>query len=277
MYTKQQIIEEIKKIAMKLGVKSLKCKEFSKNSKISLGSVRYYFGTWNNAVKEAGLTPIDSKDVLSVFREKRMIKDNELLLDLIRLYNEFSKEPTEDLINAKGKYSVRPYRARWKTPRNAFLIAQKKFPDEFKKVKSREIEEIKDKNIAFIPQTIKPQKLRKRGVTFGEPIDFRGLRFAPVNEQGVVYLFGMISHELGYLIESVRTECPDCEGKRCFDKDKNQWEHVRIEFEYKSSHFKEHGHNENECDIIVCWIHDWKESPLEVLELRSVIKYLANK
>ncbi len=95
-----------------------------------------------------------------------------------------------------------------------------------------------------------------------------------MNEQGVVYLFGMISHELGFLIESVRTEYPDCEGKRCFDKEKNQWEHVKIEFEYKSSQFKDHGHDEAGCDIIVCWIHDWEDCPIEVLELRSAIKYL---
>jgi len=88
------------------------------------------------------------------------------------------------------------------------------------------------------------------------------------------YLFGMISHELGYLIESVRTDFPDCEGKRCFDKQGNRWEHVRIELEYKSSNSKDHGHNEDGCDIIVCWIHDWDQCPVEVLELRSIISYL---
>jgi hypothetical protein len=114
---------------------------------------------------------------------------------------------------------------------------------------------------------------RKR-IVLGEPINFRGLRFAPINEQGVVYLFGMISHELGHLIESVRTEYPDCEGKRCFDKDKNQWEHIQIEFEYKSSNFLSHGHNPSQCDLIVCWDHDWQNCPIEVLELKTTIKYL---
>jgi hypothetical protein len=272
MYTKQQIIDEIRRISSRLNVKSLKSKDFKRYSKISLGTVRYHFDTWNEAIKEAGLTPIDS---LELIRKKKIIGDNELLLELIRLYNEYGKEPTRSLIDAKGKYSTKPYMARWKNVKEAFLIAKQKFSDKvLSDIQKLDIEKKSIEDIKVIPKTIKPKSIKKRHIIFGEPINFRGLRFAPVNEQGVVYLFGMISHELGFLIESIRTEYPDCEGKRCFDKDKNQWEHVKIEFEYKSSHFKEHGHDEDDCDIIVCWIHDWDNCPIEVLELRSAIKYL---
>ncbi|MFZ3090032.1 MAG: hypothetical protein WA240_05330 [Nitrospirota bacterium] len=117
-------------------------------------------------------------------------------------------------------------------------------------------------------------KQKTRNLIYGEPINFRGLQYAPVNEQGVVYLFGMISLELGFLIESIRTGYPDCEGKKCFDKVNQQWEHVKIEFEYNSKNFISHGHNPKECDIIVCWLHDWQDCHIEVLELKSVIKYL---
>ena len=271
MYTKNQIIEEMRRVAANIGKKSLTRKDFGKHSKISASSVRYHFGTWNDAIKEAGLIPVDTTEII----RPKLVEDDVLLLDLIRLYNEYGKEPTGLLINAKGKYSEKPYRTRWKNIRKAFLIAKQKFPERI----SNEIQK-QDKGqpeieaIRVIPKTIKPKIEKKRRIIFGEPINFRGLRFAPINEQGVVYLFGMISHELGFLIESVRTEFPDCEGKRCFDKENNQWEHVKIEFEYRSSHFKEHGHNEADCDIIVCWIHDWEDCPIEVLELRSVIKYL---
>lgn len=50
--------------------------------------------------------------------------------------------------------------------------------------------------------------------TYGNPIDFRGLRHEPVNEQGVVFLFGMVVKELGYMVEAVQTGFPDCEAKR---------------------------------------------------------------
>jgi hypothetical protein len=55
-------------------------------------------------------------------------------------------------------------------------------------------------------------------------------------------------------------------------KIRDQWERVKIEFEYLSSHFKAHGHNPEQCDLVVCWIHDWEECPLEVIELRSAIE-----
>lgn len=112
------------------------------------------------------------------------------------------------------------------------------------------------------------------GVVFGAPINFRGLRHAPTNEQGVVYLFGMVSSELGLIVEAVQAAYPDCEAKRCVDNRRDRWQRVRIEFEFVSSNFREHGHDPAGCDLIVCWEHDWRECPLEVIELRSVIDRL---
>lgn len=112
------------------------------------------------------------------------------------------------------------------------------------------------------------------GVVFGAPINFRGLRHAPTNEQGVVYLFGMVSSELGLIVEAVQAAYPDCEAKWCVDNKQNRWQRVRIEFEYYRSNFKDHGHDPAGCDMIVCWEHDWPDCPLEVIELRSVIDQL---
>jgi hypothetical protein len=111
--------------------------------------------------------------------------------------------------------------------------------------------------------------------TYGDPLDFRGLRHAPVNEDGVVFLFGMVARELGYLVESVQVGFPDCEAKRQVAP--GQWQRVRIEFEFESRNFRDHGHAAEGCDIIVCWVHNWAEYPvhLEVVELKSVIKLLS--
>ena len=111
--------------------------------------------------------------------------------------------------------------------------------------------------------------------TYGAPIDFRGLRHAPTNEQGVVFLFGMVATELGCLVESVQTGFPDCEAKRRIGVDK--WQRVRIEFEYLSRNFREHGQPVEGCDVVVCWTHNWDECPdsIEVIELSDVIKQLS--
>jgi len=122
--------------------------------------------------------------------------------------------------------------------------------------------------------TPSPQWAKGDGVVYGAPLSFRGLRHAPVNEQGVVYLFGMVAHELDLMVESVQAAFPDCEAKRCVDSRRNLWQRVRIEFEYLSSNFQSHGHDPQGCDLIVCWEHDWKDCPVEVIELRSVIDKL---
>ena len=116
-------------------------------------------------------------------------------------------------------------------------------------------------------------KLNNRPI-YGAPIDFRGLRHEPVNEQGVVFLFGMVARELGYLVEAIQGGFPDCEAKRQISR--NQWQTVQIEFEYESKNFVDHGHDPQKCDVIVCWLHNWPECPegLEVLALSEVVKKL---
>jgi len=123
---------------------------------------------------------------------------------------------------------------------------------------------------------VKRQWVSTTANRYGSFLNFRGLQHAPINEQGVVFLFGMICFELGFIVEAVRSGFPDCEAKRRIDRKKDHWERVRIEFEYRSSTFREHGHNPSKCDLIVCWEHDWEECPLEVIELKSVIKTISD-
>lgn len=214
--------------------------------------------------------------------------DDEYLMEIVRLTKELGKKPTIPEMRSKGRFSEGPYKQRWGTLDKACQVAYAKygFPDVNKKMDTEatdssgqaQAESIPIPATIVVPQTYNPpESQRRKKVQFGEPIDFRGLRFAPINEQGVVYVFGMISRELGFLIESIRTEYPDCEGKQCVDPNKQIWEHVLIEFEYQSNNFREHGHPPDGCDLIVCWIHDWEDCPIEVLELRSQIKYLPNR
>lgn len=105
----------------------------------------------------------------------------------------------------------------------------------------------------------------------GELINFRNLRHAPVNELGVVFLFGYIHESLGIYVESIEASYPDCLAKRKLADGK--YEHLRIEFEYKSSNFIRHGHDPSEVDAIVCWHHDSKEidENVEIIELRNLL------
>jgi hypothetical protein len=119
-----------------------------------------------------------------------------------------------------------------------------------------------------------PLKGRTR---YGNPTNFLGLRYEPVNEQGVVLLFGMLARELGYIIEVVQKGFPDCEAMRLVGPER--WQRVSIEFEFESRNFRDHGHPLTGCDLIVCWRHNWPACPshLEVLELANLVRGYAKR
>jgi hypothetical protein len=97
------------------------------------------------------------------------------------------------------------------------------------------------------PAKIRHPHLRGRPI-YGHPMDFRGLRHEPVNEQGVVLLFGMVAKELGYIVEAVQSGFPDCEAKRQIGPER--WQRVHLEFEFESRNFRDHGHPLTGCDVI---------------------------
>lgn len=105
----------------------------------------------------------------------------------------------------------------------------------------------------------------------GPPTRPCGLAYEPVNEMGVMALFCMLSRQLGFVIESVQAGFPDCEAK--MEVEPGRWQHFRIEFEYESRNFRDHRHDPEKCDLIVCWRHNWKDCPpnLQVLELSKVM------
>lgn len=112
-------------------------------------------------------------------------------------------------------------------------------------------------------------QLKIRKTIVGDPLNFDGLQYAPINEQGVVFLFGKLHKELGIIVEAIQTGFPDAKGRK---KIRAGWQEIAIEFEYRSSNFLSHKHEIQHCDLIVCWMHDWKECPLEVVELKSIIE-----
>lgn len=108
----------------------------------------------------------------------------------------------------------------------------------------------------------------------GDLINFRGLVYSPINENGVVFLFGRVIEDLHMYIEEIKPGFPDCVARRFTGKG---WEKVTIEFEYSSANFRTHGHNPDDCDLIVCWEHDWKNCPVEVIELKTEIEEMENR
>jgi len=104
---------------------------------------------------------------------------------------------------------------------------------------------------------------------YGDPISNPAMSHAPTNENGVMVLFGAMARELGFLIMRVQAAFPDCEAMRRTQG--GRWQKVLIEFEFESRSFSLHLHDPAACDLIVCWVHNWKECPVEVVELGSLL------
>ncbi len=270
----EEVIREIRRVASLLGSNSLSQSEFGRHSRLSTSTIKGRFGSWTAAIEAAGLTPNPQGPPSDI--KEIVYTDDELLLEIVNLTQKLGKIPSSNEMYAIGKFSLRPYRDRWGTWTKARRTAYALFGNPLEDETDVSVP-VSNTDQSSLPSRRKTRNTVEREhpkVQYGEPIDFRGLRHAPVNEQGVVYLFGMVSRELGFLIESLRTAFPDCEGKYCVDDKKLLWEHVLIEFEFRSSNFKVHGHDPNGCDFIVCWIHDWDDCPIDVIELRSQIPCL---
>ena len=107
----------------------------------------------------------------------------------------------------------------------------------------------------------------------GELINFRGMVYAPLNESGVVFLFGKVAEDLNMYVEEIRPEFPDAIARRFTGKG---WERLRVQFEYRAGQFRQRGLSGEQCDLVVCWENDWPDCPIEVLELRDRVREMEN-
>ena len=56
--------------------------------------------------------------------------------------------------------------------------------------------------------------MAKEKIEVGSPMNFRGFMYQPINEQGVVYLFGLVAEDLNIRVESIQQGYPDCTALR---------------------------------------------------------------
>jgi len=274
--TKESILDGIRALAAKLGRAPTR-REFESATGVSEYHVIMSFPGWRDAIVAAGVEP--SKPV-------RRLDAEVLLCDWAEIVRKARQIPSIRQYRREGQHSATNFQR--------YIGAWSEIPEKFRAF-AKDKAEWADV-VALLPvasaaaaiaagatsaSTVPPThflphshaKLDDRP-TYGAPMDFRGLRHQPVNEQGVVFLFGMVARELGYMVEAVQTGFPDCEAKRQVSAGK--WQRVRIEFEFESRNFRDHGHPVHGCDVVVCWRHNWADCPpdLEVVELSSVIKSL---
>lgn len=267
--SKEDMLAAIRECAEKLGhVPSLV--EFQRAADFRLRNLRKHFGTYTRALREAGLEPRGSGHPITI---------EALFADWAELVRKLGKVPTVSDYEVHSKYSVRPLTVRfgsWNDVSLGLLLwAQEKgmegaWGDVLDVVRAQRKERFGAEWMSKSPSG-SPSGARylMDRPTFGTPLMPLPLAYAPTNEIGVVYLFGMMAAELGFVVIRLQAEFPDCKAMRRVDK--NCWQEVWIEFEFESRNFLAHMHNPEECDLVVCWEHNWPECPLEVLELKTAL------
>ncbi|MGH9743845.1 MAG: homing endonuclease associated repeat-containing protein [Candidatus Acidiferrum sp.] len=279
MPDKQEIVSIIAKIAKKLG-RAPSEKEFNALSDVSSYYVLQRFRSWNDTVRASRLRPY----TLNI-----RPKQQALLEDWGKAARRHRGVPPRRAYAREGKYNPATLEKRfgpWSRLPEAFR--------NFAKAK-REWADVLALLPGPLPRGRAPRKYpqhplnnssssaparetfyahRKGRRIYGTPTPFRWLPHEPLNEQGVVLLFGMLAKNLGYVVENAQTGFPDCEAMRQIAP--ARWQRLSIEFEFESRNFRDHGHPSSGCDLIVCWRHNWEDCPrhIEVVELSSIVRAL---
>jgi hypothetical protein len=279
MTNKKEILASITTIAKKLG-RAPSLQEFTSFSEISEYYVLQSFRSWNDAVRAARLRPY----TLNIPADRHV-----LLEDWGRVVRRLRALPTRRVYADKGQFNpgtldkhLGPWRRLPEAFRN-FAKAKPEWADVLALLPVPAPPGPAPRNRQQLPHHNSTPRLRSRKTwptelrdrpTCGDPTPCPWMCHEPLNEQGVVLLFGMLAKDLGFMIETVQKGFPDCEAKRQIGPDR--WQRVRIEFEFESRNFLTHGHPTRGCDLLVCWRHNWPHHPrhLEILELSRLFQSL---
>lgn len=273
--SREEILAAIRECAARTGYHP-SFNELTRIMDVSMRRIRQLFGRYSRAVQEAGVEPQGPGRELTM---------DQLFNDWAGVVRKVGKVPSMDVYRRHSRYSVRPLVERFKfwsvVPRELKDYAERKcLVSEWQDVidiTRTYLEKQKRTTRTSVQralQTFVPPVLSGCPV-YGQPLIPTVLATAPTNEMGVVYLFGALASKLGFIVLRMQAEFPDCEA--LWRVEPNRWQRVRIEFEFESKNFLRHDHDVKQCDLIVCWTHNWPACPMEVLELSKVMESPASR
>lgn len=273
--SREEIITAVKECADRLGRAPLQ-EEFRVMMTVRRHLIRKHFSNYTQLLTESGLERHGSGVPLTL---------ESMLRDWAGVVRSLGKIPTAIDYDRHGTYSNRPFMSRfryWKEVPAGMLayMVEKGLDGEWQDVQKIIADHLRmpleEATKYKLPAgcASRPRIMADRPI-YGLPLLQGPLTFAPTNEAGVLAAFACHARELGFTILRLQTAFPDCEALREVGPNKGQ--RVLIELEYESRNFLTHLHLISGCDLIVCWINNWPDCPLEVIELSSVLRDLQNR
>jgi hypothetical protein len=265
--TREAVLKTIRDTARKLG-HTPQLAELTRMGVLERMHVRRHFRSYTLAVRECGLEPQTNV---------AMIPMKTLFVEWATVARKQKRLPVMGDFPPAGKFSRSMFIYRFggwlKVPEAMARYAreqklEERWQDVMEMIAKRRNEGV------MLRATTKPARLKGRLEREASPVYGRSLARGPlvnepINEQGVLFLFGAMAEKLGFRITLIQTGFPDIEA--LIEVSPGRWKRVRIEVEYESRNFLKHRHNVNGCEMIVCWIHNWKGCPLEVVELSRLM------
>jgi len=270
--SREEIIAAMQKYTTRMG-KAPSQDEFRVNMQVPRHLIRKHFSTYRQLLSVCGLERHGSGVPLTL---------EAMFQDWAGVVRSTGKIPTAVEYDRHGTYCNRPYMTRfryWKEVPAGMLayMVEKGLSGEWQDVMNIIAEHLRmpveEATKYKLPSgcTFRPRVLADRPI-YGRPLMQGPLTFAPTNEAGVLAAFACYARDLGLAIQRVQTAFPDIEAMR--EVGQNRCQRVLIELEYESRNFLEHLHPITGCDLIVCWIDNWPDCPLEVIELSTVLARL---
>jgi hypothetical protein len=275
---RQGLIELARTVAARLGKRQITGAEFRRETGLTDRRILSHFDGWRDFLAAAGLEP---------HYQNVRLDDDTLFAAMRDAFLAAGRITSKAQFERHCRYSLGAYAKRWRLWRSILAVFHDwvvandpTFPylDALRAAKSLAPARPRAGPAADAAAGAAPPAAQWTPAgdrQLGEVLNFRSLQHAPINEQGVVLLFGMVAAELGFIVEGVTTGYPDCEAKRRVALSPERWQRVRIEFEWQSRNFRTHGHDPEGCDLVVCWEHTWPDCPVEVLELKREVKRLS--
>ena len=271
---KEEVIAAIKELAARLG-RTPSFNQIRRETKLSYRQMQRLFGTYDMAMQECGLDPaqrIAVQPMEELFRAWAGVVRTLGKIPAAHEY-EFHAQRNPRLLRRRFVYWSNVPQAMRAYAEQAGLWTE--WPDVLEILNAAE--EAKWPAPAmreFCPpvNTAPPPEgkwMVPEAPMYGPPVVSPALANAPTNELGVIYLFGTLAAELGYMVLRMQAGFPDCEAMRRIEGDR--WQRLLIEFEYASRNFLLHQHDATKCDLIVCWVHNWPECSVRVLELSKFV------
>lgn len=261
---KTHALSELKRIAQELGVATLSKTQFdAQDPDVKACTISRLWGSWRAALNAAGL------QLHPNFHEEIPLAD--VAQEFLHVVDEIGAIPTVNQMTRRSRHCKNTFTRKFgsytqfKIAAIGHILDQPDVPAETQCALRAHLEKLTPP----AKDTPSPATHHK-----GRHLGFRAFAFAPTNESDVVAMFGAVADDLGFEIVSTRGPFPDCKARRKTRARRARYESCLIEFEFQSSDFRRHGHPVNGCNLIVCWEHDWKDCPLEVLELRTEIQKL---